>query len=120
MTGNVSLTCRYFGITRPSVLQVAAALRGAGPGRAQGPLTKAAPDPVATKREVVSKIVYLRHFLAEQWSAAASAARPIDGITAEWVSMVKLVLPVAQPFAHGLNMHTSAQQLRGVRVSPAS
>ena len=61
VTGNVAATCRYYGISRQTLLQVAAPLRGARRGRPAGP-SRAAASQSRTRPtpRSVGKIIYLR------------------------------------------------------------
>jgi transposase InsO family protein len=59
ITGNVALTCRYYGISR-QCFYTWKRRYDARPGRAPGPLPPTQVSPNATRSEVVGKIIYLR------------------------------------------------------------
>ena len=61
ISGSVAATCRYYGITRTLLLQVAAPLRGGGVRGAEGPLQHPASlCRTPTSAEVIEKILWLR------------------------------------------------------------
>ena len=60
VTGNVSLTCRYFGITRQAHYTWLRRYEEQGPEGLRDRSRRSRVSPNATKAEVVGKIVYLR------------------------------------------------------------
>ena len=96
VSGNVALTCRYYGVTRPSYYKWLRRYVELGVDGLRDRSRRPRESPNATKRAAVDRIIYLRqhyHFgplkIAITWSgitASASASRGSGASCAAWTS----------------------------------